>query len=151
MREKYSDFDKRKTKVEKLKEKIRNEIKEAKSLYGERLDFILKNKNENSFLEKNNYREALKILFYLERLDIFLDNERAFMDYIEYSKTLDYIIYKIPIKDINVWLNENFNFIDAFLYKLEKIVQGEFDDSFFSCNFLTLYDYEQYGKEDLTW
>ena len=144
MREKISEIPIREEKIKKLKTKILVEIEKYSKRTHEGIKQYLIN-NEN-VLEDWNFIIAEE--FFLLRLKEFIEQPGLFQSFEARYGDKDIIIYQVSDEDLNIWLQENYDFTLNFLCK--TVYKGFYDvyeilnDSFFGYNFTNIIDKIQY-------
>lgn len=146
MREKISEMSIRKNKIEKLKEKILAEIKkETKKLHNNMEQYLI---NRGDDLSIWNYMITKE--FSLLRLKEFIEQPEAFQSFEVRYDDKDIIIYKVSDEDLNIWLQESYNFTFNFLCKVMH--EGFYDvyeilnDRFFGYEFTNIIDKIQHQE-----
>lgn len=116
---KISDIEKRRKLVDKLKIKIKNEVTEkirnnAKELllFSDEIDLLAKDNDSN--IDFMDFCNEITISKYL--LD-FVNKDNMFMNWYGKYPELDKIVYVISDKHIEMWLQDDFNFLEEVIYK----------------------------------
>lgn len=108
MIEKISEEELRKEKIRKVKEKILKEIeKYSKSLKNYMKTNLNENKNDNKI-----WRELIFEEFILLKLEEFIKDENTFNSYERKDSTQDIIVYVASDRTLNVWLQNDFSFVN---------------------------------------
>ena len=111
MLEKLSDKPKREEKVKRAKAKILSEIEEKLN--------ILKGEMNTSF------ESAVVQCYALYALKEYINKPSTFLTYKSCSPNEDLIDYYVPEKDIDMWLQESYSFVDHHLRRaLESIANN---------------------------
>ena len=140
MYEKISEIPIRQEKVRKLKEKILKEIDKYLKMNREELEFYLTRNETNA--EDWNYMITEE--FSLLRLKEYIENDRTFMSIIDRHDDKDIIIYAVPDRELNVWLQDDYSFTSNFLCKIQYEgccdVYTMLNDRFFRSQFTNIFD-----------
>jgi hypothetical protein len=149
MYEKISETAIRQSKINALKTKIRKEIEKYTSSIRENMKILLKQEIINT--EMWDY--CVNVAFFLTQLTEFVDWEGAFQNKEAENPNEDIVVYTISIDEIDIWLQENFNFVSHLLSVIEHDngfanIAGYLDDRFLSRGLLniverTLYEQKQ--------
>lgn len=141
---KYSEKHIREEKVQKLKQKISKELEEKMRDKKQMLAFSLREDHDDELVGRDVLELACLI-----RFKNYIDNyDRAFLERESWSEERDFINYTIDNNYIDVYLQEDFDFTHAFLFKCEMNgynahwLLSKGDDSF-GYNFITLIEYHQ--------
>lgn len=144
MYEKISEILIREKKIKKLKTKILAEIdKYAERTHEDIKQYLINNENilEDWNLMITEEFSLLKLKEFIEQPELFQSIEAR------YEKE-DIIIYQVSDEDINIWLQEDYNFTHNFLFKIEHEgfcdVYEILNDRFFGYNFTNIFDKIQY-------
>lgn len=149
MHEKISESAIRQSKINALKTKIRKEVEERTYRVQASMRVLLEQKTRSA--EEWGY--CVNLAFFLTQLTEFISWEGAFQNKeVEYPNE-DIVIYTISIDEIDIWLQENFNFVSHLLSVIEHDngfanIAGYLDDRFLSRGLLniverTLYEQKQ--------
>lgn len=140
MYEKISEMSIRKKKIEKIKEKILTEIeKETKKLHENMEQYLINREDDLSIWNCMITKE-----FSLLRLKEFVEQPELFQSFEARYGNKDIIIYRVSDEDLNIWLQEDYNFTFNFLCKI--IHEGFSDvydilsDGFFGYKFTNIID-----------
>lgn len=149
MYEKISETAIRQSKINALKTKIRKEVEERTYRVQASMRMLLEQETRNA--EEWGY--CVNLAFFLTQLTEFISWEGAFQNKeVEYPNE-DIVVYTISIDEIDIWLQENFNFVSHLLSVIEHDngfanIAGYLDDRFLSRGLLniverTLYEQKQ--------
>lgn len=144
MYEKISEIPIREEKINRLKDKIFAEIDKCTKRIKEDIKQYLINNEDD--LEDWDF--IITEEFSLLRLKEFLESEYSFNSIEARYEKDDIIIYQISDEDLNIWLQEDYNFTLNFLSKIEH--EGFYDvyqilnDRFFGYEFTNIFDKIQY-------
>ena len=130
--EKLSERPIREEKVKRLKSKILAEIEEEQAY----LKFVMSE-------YKDQFDEFLAQYYQLMQLKNYIMTEHSFFDYEASSEKEDYIIYKINEKTLDIWLQDHYHFITAFLSRVYDNPWALFDmlnDRYFGYHFTNIFD-----------
>ena len=134
MYEKISEIPIREEKIKKLKEKILADI--DKHLERNRQDMkILLTNNENIM---QDWDFIVTQEFTLLRLKDFIKNEYTFWSIEARYEEEDIIVYQVSDRDINIWLQDDYRFVNSFLDKME--LEGY-------CDVYQILNYRYFGYE----
>lgn len=146
MSEKISEIPIRKKKIKKLKAKILEEIdKYTKRIHENIKQYLVNNEN---VLEDWNF--TITEEFSLLRLKEFIEEPETFQSFEARYDDKDIIIYQVSDENLNVWLQEDYDFTFNFLCKV--IHEGFYDvyeilnDRFFGYEFTNIIDKIQYQE-----
>lgn len=145
MYEKISVSPARREKVNRVKTKILSEIDIMSQNIREDITAFSSEINEEDLVDWNL---LIAREFNLSRLREYIGEDNTFMDYhAKYGET-DTIIYIVSDMDLNIWLQENYNFPFNLLCKMEEEklydVFPLLDDEFFGYEFTSIYDRARY-------
>lgn len=141
---KYSEKHIREEKVQKLKEKILKELEQKMYERKQMLAFALKEDHDDELIG----RDVLELACLIQFKNYVENYERAFLERESWSEERDFINYTIDNNYIDVYLQEDFDFTHAFLFKCSMngynahLLLSKGDDTF-SYNFITLIEYHQ--------
>lgn len=132
----------RQAKVKALKERILTGIKEE-------LEIIKTDMSENS-LEDSFFERFLKQGFALLKLKDYVEKETAFMLCEEEYPEEDLVVYRVPEKYIDIWLQEDYNFVSKFLFEVEEddFVCHKLSDRYFAFYFMSVFELIVYDKNE---
>lgn len=147
--EKISEIPVREEKVKKLKEKILKEIeKEIERCKDGFVYYLTKD------MDNDGFEFITETLHRLYKLRDYVNWEYSFMGEYERYYDKDIIIYKINIDLINLWLEDDFSFINTFLFNIEHddlTVEYILNDKYFGIDFTNIITwclYKEKLKED---
>lgn len=144
MYERISDIENRQILVNKLKNKINEEIN-------------IKRKNHNELYKYNDDKayvvnQIIKEEFAMIKLQEYLDYEHSFMDYTIKYYDKDVIIYCIDISLINIWLQDTFNFVNNYLDKAAdnnyNDILSILNDKYLGNEFTSIFDTALYKEKN---
>lgn len=141
--EKFSEKEIRVKKIVQLKEKIKKEIEEK----------ILDNKQymkeENDF---DTWNFLITEAFALLKLKEYVELNTSFNMIETCIPEKDIIIYTISIDLINLWLQDEYQFVDQFLFNMEydeiKNVFTILNEKYFAYKFTNIYDIVLYKQKN---
>ena len=149
MYEKISETAIRQSKINALKTKIRKEIEKYTSSIRENMKILL----EQEIINTEMWDYCVNVAFFLTQLTEFVDWEGAIQNKEAENPNEDIVVYTISIDEIDIWLQENFNFVSHLLSVIEHDngfanIAGYLDDRFLSRGLLniverTLYEQKQ--------
>ena len=104
---------------------------------------------------EDDFDKFLAQYYQLMQLKNYIMTEYSFWNYEASSKKEDYIIYKIDEKTLDIWLQDHYNFVTAFLLRVHDNPWALFDmlnDRYFGYHFTNIFDEIAYDmkKEKLT-
>ena len=146
--EKISEKHLREEKVKKVKEKILAEIEEWLDDAKQLIKLFLENNDEEEF----NFWIART--FNLARLKEYIQMENCFLGYHAMYNDADTIVYTIPDKNLDIWLQDDYNFTSSFLHRADHTdVFDLLNDKYFAYNHTSIieeivYDKKQQEKEN---
>lgn len=146
---KLSEKHLRKEKVEKLKTKILGEIQKCKS---ELEDYLLSYHEDRSELTDQLFEDYITEIYSLIQLEKFINLPSTFLRVACVYEENDYIAYYVDDQDLDVWLQEDFNFVDNFMiklghpYKLDVLI-NILHERYFAYNFTNIFDLMLYDKK----
>ena len=139
--EKISDESKRQEKVNKLKSKILTDI-------NKKID-VCKLELHSDTTSDEDYSFWVYRYFYLLELKKYIEGKYTFMCWTYECEDKDIRIYVINDLYLNIWLQDDYSFVDTFLYKLEFEAEIEcsysnmypyLNDNYFGYNFTDIVD-----------
>lgn len=133
MYEKISEIPIREEKVKRLKEKILKEIEIEIERCKNGLIYLLTEK-----MDDETFEYITETLHQLYKLRDYVNWERSFMCDIKKYYDQDIIIYNVSIKLINLWLEDDFDFVNTFLFNIEYdclTVEHILNDKYFGIDF----------------
>ena len=146
MYEKISEIPIREEKIKKLKEKILADI--DKHLERNRQDMKIFLTNNENIMQDWDFMISQE--FTLLRLKDFIKNEYTFWSIEARYEEEDIIVYQVSDRDINIWLQDDYHFVNSFLDKME--LEGYCDvyqilnDRYFGYEFTDIFDEIQYDE-----
>lgn len=145
MNEKFSETTTRQNKINLLKSKIRDEIKEDEINIKLNMKILL----EYNDLNYDAWKCCVDKAFFLESLKIFINSEKSFWSLIAGDYNTDTAIYNISLDDINIWLQEDYNFVHRLFFLVENRL-GMLDfiltDKFLGMELISTYEWVLYSK-----
>ena len=139
MVEKISEISIRKEKVNRLKEKILKEINEELESFKNDLKYDMT--NGIKYIDEFEY--TISHMHYLFRLRDYINQDYVFTTVINKDDKLDRVVYQVPIMEIEIWLQDNFNFVRHFLHKIDYngyIVETLLNEEYFGFKFTDIFD-----------
>lgn len=141
MYEKISDEIVRREKIRKLKEKIMSEIeKEIRNC----------KKELQSNIQDKDFDYCIRDSFALLELKRYIENDNCFMRYEAKYNDKDIVIYMVSDKDLDIWLQKDYSFVENYLLKEEEAGYNIFpilNDKYFGYNFTNIFDSILYDKK----
>lgn len=141
MYEKISDEIVRREKIRKLKEKIILEIEKRISNY---------KKGLQSNIEDELFNYYIKEFFVLLELKQYLESDYCFMGYEAKYNDKDIVIYMVSDRNLDIWLQEDYSFVENYLLKAEEAGYNIFsilNDKYFGYNFTNIFDSILYDEK----
>ncbi len=141
MYEKISDEIVRREKIRKLKEKIILEIEKRISNY---------KKGLQSNIEDELFNYYIKEFFVLLELKQYLESDYCFMGYEARYDDKDIVIYMVSDRDLDIWLQKDYSFVENYLLKAEEAGYNIFsilNDKYFGYNFTNIFDSILYDEK----
>ncbi len=136
MSEKLSERPIREEKVNRLKTKILAEIEKEH----EYLKYLM--------LDDDDYfDEHLEQYYQLTQLKYYIQAEDTFLGYTMMSKTHDCIVYCISDEDLNIWLQDDYRFVNYFLIEMSNQPWSLFEklnDKYFGYHFTNFFEKMSY-------
>lgn len=146
MYEKISEIPIREEKIRKLKKKILAEIDNY--LVRNRKDMKIYLTGNEDVIEYWDFMVTQE--FSLLRLKEYVENDNTFWLFEERYNDKDIIIYQVSDRKLNIWLQEDYNFVFHFLYKIEfegfSDVYKILNDRYFGYEFTSIFDEIQYDE-----
>lgn len=139
--EKISDESKRQEKVNKLKNRILADI-------NKKID-VCKFELHSDTTSDEAYSFLIYRYFYLLELKKYIEDKYTFMCWTYEYEDKDIRIYVINDLYLNIWLQDDYSFVDTFLYNLEFETEAELkysnmysylNDNYFGHNFTDIFD-----------
>lgn len=100
-------------------------------------------------LSDDEFNYSVKRFYALLCLKKYIENERTFMLYTSKYPDEDAIVYEVGIKNIEMWLQEDYHFVGIFLSKAERCdfnIVSWLQDRYFGNYFSSLLDRVIYDK-----
>ena len=113
---KNSEIAVRQGKINLLKRKIKDEIKEYETNVKLNIKILL----EDDDLNYEVWKHYIDMTFFLEKLKYFVDSEKSFWSIIARDYKTDTVIYVISLDDIDIWLQEDYNFVHSLFFLCRK-------------------------------
>lgn len=145
--EKISEKHLREEKVRKVKEKILKEIAEevgrCKNGIGYALDY-----DDEEYFDEMIFR-----IHSLFRLKKYIEREYTFMKETALNYDSDLVIYTVSIDYINIWLQDDYNFVSEFIVNAEKeernrvLIECMLNDEYFGIDFTSIFDKIAYDEK----
>lgn len=139
MSEKLSERPIREEKIKRLKEKILVEIEEEY----ERLRFWMSEDSEHF----DNYVEQY---YQLAQLKNYITAEHTFWNYEAMYEKDDYVVYQVSEKTLDIWLQDDYNFVIAFMIEVQDRPWALFkmlNDRYFGYQFTNIFAEIAYDKK----
>lgn len=146
MYEKISEIPIREEKIKKLKTKILAEIDKYSEKIHECIEQYLINNEDD--IEYWNF--VITEEFSLLRLKEFIEQPRTFQSFESRYDDKDIIIYQVSDDNLNIWLQDEYNFALNFLCKIKYEGYNVFEilnDRFFEYDFTNIIDKIQYQEK----
>lgn len=145
MNEKISETAIRQDKINLLKRKIKDEIKEYETNVKLNIKILL----EDDDLNYEVWKHYIDMAFFLEKLKYFVDSEKSFWSIIARDYKTDTVIYVISLDDIDIWLQEDYNFVHSLFFCVENVL-GQLDfiltDKFLGTQLISVFERVLYSK-----
>lgn len=140
MQEKISEIPMREEKIKKLRTKILAEIdRRTKRTHEDIKQYLINNEN---VLEDWNFMITEE--FFLLKLKEFIGQPKLFQSFKARYDDKDIIIFQVPDENLNIWLQENYDFTFNFLCKIkhERFYDAYeiLNDRFFGYEFTNIID-----------
>lgn len=120
MYEKISETAIRQSKINTLRTKIHKEIEKYTSSIRENMKILL----EEEIINPDMWDYCVNVAFFLTQLTEFVDWEGAFQNKEAENPKKDAVVYTISVDEIDIWLQEEFNFVSHLLSVIK------YDDGF---------------------
>lgn len=75
---------------------------------------------EDDDLNYEVWKHYIDMTFFLEKLKYFVDSEKSFWSIIARDYKTDTVIYVISLDDIDIWLQEDYNFVHSLFFLCRK-------------------------------
>lgn len=141
MYEKLSDEIVRREKIRKLKEKIMSEIEK---------EFSNCKKELQSNIQDKDFDYCIRDSFALLELKRYIENDYCFMRYEAKYHDKDIVIYMVSDKDLDIWLQKDYSFVENYLLKAEEAGYNIFsilNDKSFGYNLTNIFDSILYDEK----
>ena len=140
--EKISEKHLREEKVKKLKEKILVEIKE----YSDDARRYIKNFPADG--NEKRWKSLVSREFTLLKLKEFIQKKDCFLRARKIYPEDDIIIYTIPDKNLNIWLQEDYKFVSNFLFNaVDCSVFDLLNDDYFAYEHTSIIEHAMYDEK----
>ena len=139
MSEKLSERPIREEKIKRLKEKILAEIEEEH----ERLRFWM---SEDS----KHFDDYVEQYYQLAQLKNYIASEHTLWCYEVMDEKEDYVVYQVTERDLDIWLQDDYNFAMSFMVRICDSPWALFDvlnDGYFGYHFTNLFDRIAYDEK----
>ena len=147
MYEKISEIPIREEKIKRLKEKILADIDKHLERNRQYMKIFLIN-NENII---KDWDYIISQEFTLLRLKDFIKNEYTFWSIEARYEEEDIIAYQVSDRYINIWLQDDYDFVNSFLSKIEPEgycdVYQILNDRYFGYEFTSIFESALYDKK----
>lgn len=146
--EKISNIPIRREKIRRLKEKITMEIEKEIELCKKDLIYDLTVK-----IDKEEFDNTIEIIHRLNKLKEYIDYDWSFMCDTYKDSKRDIIVYEVSIKNIDIWLQDDYVFINKIISDTRDglIIENALnDDYYFAYEYLSIFDtliYDERGKK----
>ena len=143
MNEKLSEKSIRMDKVAKLKSKILKEIAEEQ----EDIKLLINDCENDLDMLIEEYYQLLQLKKYVE-------DDNSFCRYEAIHGDIDVIIYSVSSEEIDIWLQEDYNFVVCFMSKVREMPEaifGMLNDDYFGYQFTNIFDKIAYDKKKISW
>ena len=150
MYEKISDESKRQEKVNKLKSKILANI-------NKKID-VCKFELHSDTTSDEDYSFWVYRCFYLLELKKYIEAKYTFMCWTYECEDKDIRIYVVNDLYLNIWLQDDYSFVNTFLYNLEfetevkcnySNMYSYLNDNYFGHNFTSILDVARYERDQI--
>jgi hypothetical protein len=145
MYEKISEAHIREEKIKRLKEKALKEIEKEMELCKRDLIYDL-----TVEMDAEEFENTIKIVHSLYKLKEYINSEYSFMRYTYKNYNLDIVIYEIPIKNIDIWLQDDCTFITKFMLdNMEDgfVAENVMYDRYFSYDYIGIIESIEYDEK----
>lgn len=139
MSEKLSERPIREEKIKRLKEKILAEIEEEY----ERLRFWMSEDSEH-------FDDYVEQYYQLAQLKNYITSEYALWCYEAMYEKDDYVVYQVSEKTLDIWLQDDYNFVIAFMIEVQDRPWALFEmlnDRYFGYQFTNIFAEIAYDKK----
>ena len=147
---KLSEKHLRQEKVAKLKTKILAEIDDCKTMLKE---YLLSYYKDQSELTDELFEDYITELYSLMQLKKFIVRPSTFMMAGAVYEDNDYIAYYVDDRDLDVWLQEDYKFVNNFILNMGDPYKGPshlvhmLTENYFAYNFTNIFDLIEYGRK----
>ena len=141
MSEKLSERPIREDKVKRLKAKILAEIAQEQEMVKQFMS-----EDNDALFDKN-----IEMYYWLTKLKEYIEVEHAFWGYEAMSEADDCIIYQVPERDLDIWLQDHYNFTLNFMLAVADRPWALFDmlnDHYFGYHFTNLIEIMAYEDKE---
>lgn len=146
MYEKISETHLREEKVRKVKEKILEEIEKAFDINR----FFMEARFEDGIIPApHEWRDLIEKEYFLIKLKDFIESKNCFMKFNMKYEEYDAIVWTIPDINLNIWLQDNYNFTTQFIAFCKRhncCVCDVLDEEFLAYDFISLIDKQAYKQ-----
>lgn len=143
MNEKISEKPIREEKIKKLKEKIYSEIDDITKRIRREIYQLLFVDNTDEYFE-DDWEYLISKGFYLIKLKEYIDNPMVFQTIIAEYKDDDIVIYQVSDENLDIWLQDDFNFVLTFVNNMEfrerRNVYEILNDKYFEYDFVSIFE-----------
>ena len=143
MNEKISEKHIREEKIKRLKEKIYSEIDDITKRLRREMYQLLFVDNTDEYFE-DDWEYLISNGFYLIKLKEYIDNPMVFQTIIAEYKDDDIVIYQVSDENLDIWLQDDFNFVLTFINNMEfrerRNVYEILNDKYFEYNFVSIFE-----------
>lgn len=155
--EKYSEEYIRIEKINKIKERILKDIEKEENTLKKYINAAIYHKNNNIQSKEEEWFSMIIEEYALLCLKEYILKPDTFLEFYKMSEEEDYIIYVIPDKYLNIWLQENYPFVSNFIGVIteekdsHKSLHHILNDTYFSNQFMSAVEiiyYQTKMKED---
>lgn len=145
--EKISESHIREEKIKKLKEQILSEIDKCSKRNIEYLKTLI----SQDEIDQEEYDYIITQEFNISKLKDYVNFKGSFNSFSAKYPSEDIIIYLVHIDNINIWLQEDYNFVGEFLAHIEydniKDVFTMLNDRYFAYEFTSIFDLARYHEK----
>lgn len=140
MNEKISEAHIRNTKIQKLKDKILDEINE----YACNIKMQIQACIDHDICD-DDWNRVISRAFVLQQLKTWVETDTAFRSRELYDIGKDLAIYCVSTDELNIWLQDDYNFVASFLNRVEidnaaGSVDNILNDRFFGYEFTSVFE-----------
>lgn len=116
MYEKISETPIREAKIQKLKDKILREIEKYSTSVKNQMKLYLEDNKDN--IEYWNFLITRE--FILLKLKEFIKDKSAFQSIEAMYGDIDTIVYQVSDRELNIWLQDDYDFVNNFLCRIDE-------------------------------